>query len=76
MNPYFFFTFSPCAGLVVSGYSKNPIDKSWNTITAQSFDAYKNFKRMYVVDNSSSDFNGISKNELPKLIHYINPLLL
>ena len=49
--------FSPCSGLVVSGYSKTEFAKSMYTNIAQVIKPYKKFKRMYKVD-TSGDFKG------------------
>ena len=54
--------FSPCSGLIVSGYSKIPkgehIEKL-KTYLNQVINPYKKFKKMYVVDNTTDDFKGL-----------------
>ena len=52
-----FILYSPCSGLVVSGYSKTQIDKSLNTYLAEVIEPYKNFKKMYIVD-TTQQFKG------------------
>ena len=64
-NMYFskliFDIFSPCSGLIVSGFSKRPrgenIDKL-KTYLDQVINPYKKFKKMYVVDNTTQEFTG------------------
>ena len=51
------FCLSHCSGLVVSGYSKIPTDKSLNTKFTQAIDGYKNIKRNYFV-GMSDEFQG------------------
>ena len=41
--------FRPCSGIVVSGYSKREIDKSFRALIP-AVHQYKNFKKMYNVD--------------------------
>ena len=57
-----FDVFSPCSGLIVSGYSKLPqgehIEKL-KTYLNQVINPYKKFKKMYVVDNTTDDFKGL-----------------
>ena len=43
--------FSPCSGLVVSGYSKTEIDKTLNFFLAKVSKSYEKFKKMYTIDN-------------------------
>ena len=50
----YLFLFSPCSGVVVSGFSKTPTDKTLNTNIAEVIEPYKNFKRMYKVDTSGA----------------------
>ena len=58
---YFFeFLFSPCSGLVVSGYSKTETDKSLNLFLAKVNKPYEKFKKMYTINNDyKSEFTGI-----------------
>ena len=64
-NMYFskliFDIFSPCSGLIVSGFSKRPrgenIEKL-KTYLDQVINPYKKFKKMYVVDNTTQEFTG------------------
>ena len=53
--------FSPCSGLIVSGFSKRPkgqhIEKL-KTYLDQVITPYKKFKRMYAVDNTTVEFTG------------------
>ena len=53
--------FSPCSGLIVSGFSKQPngehIEKLKSYLN-QVIDPYKKFKKMYVVDKTTEDFTG------------------
>ena len=49
--------FSPCSGLVISGYSKKMFskdlkDKSLKTKLGKAIIPYKKFKKMYKIDNS------------------------
>ena len=57
--------FSPCSGLIVSGYSKSQqgehIEKL-KTYLNQVIDPYKKFKKMYIVDNTTEDFRGLRVN--------------
>ena len=53
-----YFLFSPCSGLVVSGYSKTPTDESFKTNIAEVIEPYKKLKIMYKVD-TTGDFKGI-----------------
>ena len=57
--------FSPCSGLIVSGFSKRPkgehIDKM-ETHLKQVITSYKKFKKMYVVDNTTKEFQGQRRN--------------
>ncbi len=57
---YFFKSiFSPCSGLVVSGYSKTEMDKSLNLFLAKVNKSYKNFKKMFTIQNDPySEFVG------------------
>ena len=55
---YHRFIFSPCSGLVVSGYSKTQTYESFNTSIAPALEPYKKYKKMFIVDNSG-DFKGI-----------------
>ena len=57
---YFFeFLFSPCSGLVVSGYSKTETDKSLNLFLAKVKKPYEKFKKMYTIGNDyKSEFTG------------------
>ena len=57
LNVYFFLLFSPCSGLVVSGYSKTQTDKSLITNIAQAIEPYEKFKKMYIVD-TTGEFEG------------------
>ena len=52
--------FSPCSGLVVSGYSKTKIDKSLKKKMSYYIDSYKKFKLMYTVD-TTGEFKGKCK---------------
>ena len=63
--------FSPCSGLVVSGYSKSQTVNSLNTLSIEVIDSYKNFKKMYIVD-ASGEFKG--KHEF--IIFYLNFLTI
>ena len=53
--------FSPCSGLIVSGFSKRKkgehIEKL-KTYLDQVIAPYKKFKKMYVVDNTTKEFTG------------------
>ena len=40
------FIFSPCSGLVVSGYSKRQSDKSFETYMNLASEQYKNYKNI------------------------------
>ena len=51
----------PCSGLVVSGYSKREKPSSFETLIPALYQ-YKNFKKMYTVDESG-EFKGWSKQE-------------
>ena len=51
----------PCSGLVVSGYSKREEPSSFETLIPALYQ-YKNFKKMYTVDESG-EFRGWSKQE-------------
>ena len=56
--------FSPCSGLVVSGYSHSGYDKSLDklkTYLDKSIGQYKIYKKMYIVDNSTDLYEGKSK---------------
>ena len=50
--------FSPCSGLVVTGYSKGMTDKLWKEYFLQSIEPYKKFRKMYTVDKTGV-FKGI-----------------
>ena len=51
--------FSPCSGLVISGYSKGRLeDPSWHNYLTKAVDQYKKFKKMYNVDKGTDDFKG------------------
>ena len=56
---HFIFLFSPCSGIIVSGYSKTSTDKSLITHLAKDIIAYQKFKQMYKVD-TSGDFKGLT----------------
>ena len=49
--------FSRCSGLVVSSYSKSPIDKTTNIKLSQIVDPYKKYKKNYDV-GSFYDYKG------------------
>ena len=55
---FFFKLFSPCSGLVISGYSKRIAEKWLNTDLAKAMIPYKKFKKMYTVDKSTPKFKG------------------
>ena len=53
--------YSPCSGLVVSGFSKRRKGKhikKLETYLNQVIDPYKKFKKMYMVDNTTTKFKG------------------
>ena len=53
--------FSPCSGLIVSGFSKHPKGEHIEKLNAylnQVINPYKKFKKMYVVDNTTREFIG------------------
>ena len=52
--------FSPCSGVVISGYSKTSTEKSLITHLAKAIIPYKKFKKMYKV--GSTEFRGKNKN--------------
>ena len=55
------FVFSPCSGIVISGYSKTLTDKSLLAHLTKAIIPYKKFKKMYKVD-TTGEFRG--KQEL------------
>ena len=70
---HFLFTFfSPCSGLVISGYAKTLPDKSWNTDLSKAIKPYKNFKKMYSVDKTG-DFEG-TQEIFHKFVFYLHLL--
>ena len=53
--------YSPCSGLVVSGFSKRREGthiKKLKTYLNQVIGPYKKFKRMFIVDKTTSKFKG------------------
>ena len=58
--------FSPCSGIVISGYSKTLTDKLLMKHLAKDIVAYQKYKKMYKVD-TSGDFKGLTKtvNNVP-----------
>ena len=64
--------FSPCTGLVVSGFSRQKtvdnIDNffvdNFDTTSAQSIKLYKKFKNMYIVDRTTEEFKGLRDNSI------------
>ena len=60
------FLFSPCFGIVVSGYSKTLSDKSLMKDLTNIINPYKKFKKMYKVD-TTGEFGG-KQELLSKLI--------
>ena len=53
--------FSPCSGLIVSGFSKSPKGEhieNLKTYLNQVINPYKKFKQMYFIDNTTQDFTG------------------
>ena len=60
------FLFSPCSGIVVSGYSKTLSDKSLMKDLTNIIIPYKKFKKMYKVD-TTKEFKG-KQELLAKLI--------
>ena len=62
---YFSFDyFSPCSGLVVSGFSKRTKGKRIEELEKylhQAISPYENFKKMFVVDNTTTEFKGKKK---------------
>ena len=56
---FIFFLFSPCSGLVLSGYSKTSTDKSLIQHLTRAMIPYKKFRKMYKVD--SRKFQGKQK---------------
>ena len=72
--------FSPCSGLVVSGYSKGPTDESWMNYFSQSIEPYKKFRKMYTVDKTGA-FKGNQYTTEPfktkhKLFDFFKTLIL
>ena len=53
--------FRSCSGLVVSGYSKRRQEKTLENFLTQVIEPYKTFKKMYVVDNATTEFEGLNK---------------
>ena len=53
----FLVCFSPCSGLVMSGYSKTLTDKWLKTYFDKAIIPYKKFKNMYKVDETG-EFKG------------------
>ena len=51
--------FSPCSGLVVSGYSKTHEHKQEHSYITNALEPYKRFKKMYYVD-TTDEFKGIN----------------
>ena len=51
--------FSPCSGLIVTSYSKFSPDKSFETYLSKAIEQYKMFKKMFVVDNTTTKYEGI-----------------
>ncbi len=72
--------FSPCSGIVISGYSKTSTDKSLITHLAKASIPYRKFKKMYEVD--SREFYGkiryfiISKTNFLLYLEYDSDLSL
>ena len=57
----YIFIFSPCSGLVVSGYSKTEIDSKLLTkVLAEVSKPYKKFKKMYSIARLQ-DYNSVMK---------------
>ena len=69
-----FFPYSPCSGLVISGYSKTLTDKLLIKHLAKDIVPYKKFKKMYKVDTTDRQQRGLKKkcNWYSKLISYAN----
>ena len=61
-----FHIFSPCSGLIVSGFSKRRTGeriRKLKTYLNQVIGPYKKFKKMYIVDDDTEEFKGERKPE-------------
>ena len=50
--------FRPCSGLIVKSFATLPAEKNFESHLAPSMEAYKKFRKMFVVDDSLGDFKG------------------
>ena len=56
--------FSPCSGLVVSGFSRQKTVDNFDATLAQAIEPYKTFKNMYIVDRTTEEFKGLRGNSI------------
>ena len=56
--------FSPCSGLVVSGYSQQKTVEIFDKSFSLAINPYKQFKNMYIVDSTKEEFKGIKGNSI------------
>ena len=56
--------FSPCSGLVVSGYSRQKNVEFFDTTLTKAIGPYKKFKKMYFVDRNNEEFKGLRGNSI------------
>ena len=61
-NPLMIPFFSPCSGLVVSGYSQQKTVEFFDTMLDKAIKPYKKFKNMYIVDRTTEEFKGLKGN--------------
>ena len=61
-NPLMIPFFSPCSGLVVSGYSQQKTVEFFDTMLDKAIKPYKKFKNMYIVDITTEEFKGLRGN--------------
>ena len=64
------FLFSPCSGLVISGYSKTLTDTSLTTKLAKAIIPYKKFRKMYKVD-TTGEFRGEQERDFINILNYL-----